>query len=160
MSTTRFRFAAVVILTMCSFMTTALDVEQAPIPSNSVTMVSGYWKIPSKHEFSEYNRWMSRSLRIQCPLVFFYGDEQTRIAVEAIRNGTQYQTILIHRDLNEMKNRFSYGSDWIHPTHMSNPLLAVIWLDKVFMMAEAAAMNPFHSDWFAWNGNCWTLKGS
>lgn len=120
--------------------------------NSSVTVVSAYWKITSKHSDEEYTRWIRQGVAMSCPMVFFYQHEGMRHRVEAARPAGTHSTVFVHRDLLQAAEKFNYDKTWTHPIHVNNYLLGVVWLDKVFMVADAAASNPFNSEWFVWNG--------
>jgi hypothetical protein len=120
----------------------------------TVTVVSGYWEVKSKHLVSSYEAWFRNTLRVQCPYVFFHDSSEVKKTVTDIRSrsNNQYPTHFIQRNLTAAALKFNYGEKWTHPKHVRTADLAVVWLDKVHMMAEVAALNPFHSEWFAWIG--------
>ena len=61
--------------------------------SPSVTAVSGYWNIHSKHSPGEYSKWFDNTLALNCPYVFFYEDEKVKLVQEAAKRnvyGTEW----------------------------------------------------------------------
>jgi hypothetical protein len=120
--------------------------------TSNVTLVSGYWKFPSKHPTNMYARWLRREMEVSCPVIFFYQQADILQFVRKVRDNIKYPTMYIKRDLEDAAVKFDYSKDWIHPIHLPRYKLGIVWLDKVFMMAEAAQLNPFNSQWFAWNG--------
>ena len=120
-----------------------------------VTVVSGYWAMKSKHRVSSYTTWFENTLKVRCPYVFFHDSSDVERTVSDIRlrgNSNLYPTHFIQRSLTTAALKFNYSEKWIHHKHVKSALLAVVWLDKVNMMADVAVLNPYHSDWFAWIG--------
>jgi hypothetical protein len=118
-----------------------------------VTVVSGYWAVKSKHLSSSYQVWFQNTLKVKCPYVFFHDSNEVKKIVTDIRLRTkQYPTHFIQRNLSVAALKFNYDEKWTHPKHVKTADLAVLWLDKVHMVAEVAALNPFQSEWFAWIG--------
>lgn len=120
----------------------------------TATVVSGYWKIPSKHSHADYTAWWRNSLRVNAPYVFYYDTEETRTAVQTIRG--DLPTKFVQRNLTSAP-KFSlaerlapYAENWTHPIHVPSTAVARIWLAKVTLVAEVALSNPFGTEWFAW----------
>lgn len=118
-----------------------------------VTVVSGYWIVSSKHTVASYREWFRNTLKVQCPYVFYHDSNDVVNVVGDIRKpNNKLPTLFVRRNLTSTAEKFNYGKKWTHKKHVKSPELAVVWLDKVHMMAEVAAANPFHSEWFAWIG--------
>jgi len=116
-----------------------------------VTVVSAYWAVKSKHLVSSYGDWFQNTLRVQCPYVFFHDSDKIIKMVSGIRQpSAMYPTHFIRRNLTDAALKFNYRAEWTHQKHVRSSDLAVVWLDKVYMMSDVADMNPYHSEWFAW----------
>jgi len=117
-------------------------------PHNELTVVSGYWKIKSKHTDDEYDKWFNNTLSLNSPYVFFYDDEFTKERISKFRG--QIPTTYIKRPISSFTSSKSYKDSWVHDVHVPTPELGKIWIEKVAMMNEAIKINPYKSDWFAW----------
>lgn len=117
-----------------------------------VTVVSGYWKIPSKRSHNDYLNYFNHSLHINAPYVFFYEDDQMKDLVHKIRG--HLPTVFVYRNLSLANfSRIDYGkynASWTHKYHAPSVALARIWIGKFSLIADAARLNPFRSAWFAW----------
>ena len=124
-----------------------------------LTVVSGYWQISGKHSAAEYAAWFNSSLRVDAPYVFYYGSgadggpeadtqaEATLKAVSAIRGALP--TSFVRRDIRSFRAYGSYDAGWTNAQHVPSVALALVWLEKVAMLADAAA-RVSGTDWFAW----------
>ena len=111
-----------------------------------LTIVSGYWICPNKHG-DKFNDWFERTLRINCPYVFFGTTETIALAKQFRR---ELPTRYIALNLTEFHTA-RYRSDFLaHPTHCPSAELNMIWNEKLFLMQRAAHLNPFGSEWFLW----------
>lgn len=113
----------------------------------AVTVVTGFWSISSKFDDESYKKWFGNTLRINCPYVVF-GRPEILELVKEIR--WDLPTFCIEMDVNEFycwKFRDFLAT---HPRHVPSVELNMIWNEKVFLVQQAAALNPFNTDWFAW----------
>lgn len=116
-----------------------------------VTLVTGYWTLnESKHGVQNYETWIKQALQVYAPLVAFVGCEADRDAVlDARPQGTQ--TLIVLKPLSEFTMLDpSQPIHETHPRHCPHPDLGRIWLEKLALVAEAAHLNPFGTEWFAW----------
>lgn len=113
-----------------------------------VTVVSGYWKIKSKHTDEEYDKWFKNTLQLNAPYVFFHGDEETKTRVESFRKNLP--TVFVKRDMKDFYSQANYNDTWTHEVHVPTTDVGKIWIEKVKMVEEAAKMNYFDTEWFAW----------
>lgn len=117
------------------------------------TVVSGYWRIPSKHSHDDYHRWWQHSLKVAAPYVFYYQDEGDRTKVEELRRGLPtifLQKNLSARDFSCIESSVQYRPSWTHPVHIPSVDLGRIWVAKVCLVAEASRTDFFRTEWFAW----------
>ena len=122
--------------------------EASSRPVLSTTVVSGFWNITSKHPPEAYSAWLNNALRLNAGMVFFYEDESVRRLVSHIRAGLHTQFVqLAIRDFAVAQ---LYDRAWVEPVHIPTAELGMIWLEKVYLIQRAAALNPFASHWFAW----------
>lgn len=116
--------------------------------NNNVTIVSGYWMIKSKHSLSDYTSWFTNTMKINAPTVFYYDNLEVKNFVSKFRN--DLPILFVNRSIESMNTKFKYNSTWIHSMHVPTHEVALIWLDKVYMMVDALKSNYFKTDWFAW----------
>ena len=117
-------------------------------PVLPATVVSGFWNITSKYSPEAYRAWLSNALRLNAGMVFFYEDESVLRLVSDIRAGLQ--TVFVKLAIRDFAVARLYDRAWVDQFHIPTAELGMIWLEKVFMMEKAAALNPFGSQWFAW----------
>ena len=122
--------------------------EAASRPVLSTTVVSGFWNITSKHSPEAYGAWLNNALRLNAGMVFLYEDESVRRVVSGIRAGLH--TEFVKLAIRDFAIAPLYDRAWVEPVHIPTAELGMIWLEKVFMIQRAAALNPFASHWFAW----------
>jgi len=114
---------------------------------NLVTIVSGYWNVKGKYNFDKYKSWMSNTIRINCPYVFFGNTESINI-VKEIRADlpTHYINIEIEDFYTyKFKNTVSYMEPHVPSTNVN-----LIWNEKVNLVEKAKDIDPFNSDFFMW----------
>jgi hypothetical protein len=122
------------------------------------TIVTAYFKIPSKHSDAEYEEWMGNMLSMQDAMVIYTSvdlvEQVTRFRQHATR-----QTVIIVLDLKDtwIANNQTI-SFWEHQLeidpertlHQSYQLFWV-WLSKVWFVTDAIRINPFQSTLFVWS---------
>jgi hypothetical protein len=116
--------------------------------SSPLTVVSGYWKIKSKHTDEDYDKWFKNTLVLNAPYVFFHGDDETKNRISKFRG--DLETVFIKRNIEDFKSAKTYDDKWTHDYHLPDPRLGKIWTEKVKMVDEAIKLNPYNSEWFAW----------
>jgi hypothetical protein len=111
-----------------------------------LTCVSGYWIIKNKHNNSFIN-WFEKSLRINCPYVFF-GNKESINLIKKYRR--ELPTYYIEMNIEDFIS-YKYKNNMItHNVHCPSIELNLIWNEKIFMIKKALEINPFSSDFFAW----------
>jgi hypothetical protein len=121
--------------------------QPAP-PARGVTVVSGYWKISSKHSNEDYAVWFSNTLRVDAPYVFYYGagpntvGAQADAAAEGVRSAVaasrgSRRTRFVRRDMSAFRSFGTYDAGWTHRQHVPTTALALVWLEKVALLADA-----------------------
>ena len=111
------------------------------------TLVSAMWNVSSKHSMSHYRKWLDNALPINAPMVFFYEDESILALATAARR--RLPTLFIRRAVSDLDS-FGTNSSWTLPPHVPTHVLGVIWLNKILLLSEVAALNPYNTSWFAW----------
>lgn len=111
-----------------------------------LTCVSGYWNVKNKHN-NKYEEWFSKSLKINCPYVFF-SDKETIKKIKKHRGNipTYYIELNIEDFITyKYKNRMK-----THKKHCPSIKLNLIWNEKIFLVKKAFELNPYKSDYFCW----------
>lgn len=111
-----------------------------------LTIVSGYWDVPNKHDLN-FVRWFKNTLRINCPYVFF-GTKDTIELAQLYRD--TLPTHYVECELEEFYT-YKYKDKMItHLRHCPSAELNMIWNEKLFFIEKAFHLNPFQSEFFAW----------
>ena len=135
------------------------NLVQNKSPNNSVTLVTCYYKFPSKHSHQSYDSWI-RNL--------FYNITNANVIIftspdleQYIRNiANTHKTNQIHiicRPFDELEVNVKYKHIWEDqyskdPTpHIRTKECYIIWNSKMAFLREAIQLNPFNSDKFIWN---------
>ena len=123
-----------------------LDLRNLDLKNRNMSIVSGYWVVHNKHN-NKFNDWFSKTLRINCPYVFF-GNKETIEMVKKYRH--DLPTYYVHLELNDFVTS-KYKNDFITDSvHVPSAELNMIWNEKVFLIQRAKELNPFKSDYFTW----------
>ena len=131
--------------------------------SYHATVVSGYWEMPSFHRSTrkgnharsaqDYARWLHNSLNVNAPYIVFSGSQSDRQLVSRAR-GDAYPTLYLPRPLASMRANSILPAAWSITasgyTDARPRDLSLVWLDKLAMLQEAAALNPYDTEWVAW----------
>lgn len=113
---------------------------------SKLTCVSGYWIIKNKHNNS-FTNWFEKSLRINCPYVFF-GNKESINLVKKYRR--ELPTYYIEYNIKDFTS-YKYKDNMItHDDHCPSIELNLIWNEKIFMIQKTAEINPFLSNFFGW----------
>ena len=113
---------------------------------SKLTCVSGYWIIKNKHNNS-FTNWFEKTLRINCPYVFF-GNKESINLVKKYRR--ELPTYYIEMNIEDFTS-YKYKNNMItHNGHCPSIELNLIWNEKIFMIQKALEINPFLSYFFAW----------
>ena len=115
--------------------------------TSGVTCVSGYWRCKQKHSTPEFEKWLSRTLRIKCPYVIFTGSDTLELMKRYRRDLPTHYVVCEIPDFVTYKHRDSLAADDVH---CPSKELSLIYHEKVFMLEKTFRMNPFGSDFFCW----------
>ena len=111
-----------------------------------VTFVSCFYLVNNKHGDS-YKKWFNTTLRVNAPYVFF-GTKESIDLVTPFRQGLP--TIFVERNISDFVTFPFRHKMKTHPVHCPSVELNLVWNEKVFMLRDAASVNPFRSEFFAW----------
>lgn len=114
--------------------------------TSPLTIVSGYWIVTNKHG-NKFLNWFKKSLKINCPYVFFGTKETIAIAKEHRGTLPTHYIELEMADFFTQRYRDDFQTDI---EHCPSKELNMIWNEKLFLMQKAALLNPYKSDFFAW----------
>lgn len=142
------------------------DLQNSLKTSCTITFISAYFKVPSKHSEQEYEYWMSNLFSNKMCMVFYYEKENLPSSNNAFNlveflNNPAHENTLIHIpvDLGKVADTFFNKSEqfWDHQTKMDPELhlhksyrLYWIWGLKSHFLQEVASSNPFQSEIFFW----------
>jgi hypothetical protein len=128
-----------------------------PHDGTSVTLVTAYFRIKSKHSDSEYDTWMRNTLSVHDPMVIFTNRDFLE-TMRTLRSHALDRTLFIpfelnetvmstQRDLSFWENQLSIDPE--RERHKSYELYW-IWNEKASWMRRAARVNPFGTTHFCW----------
>mmetsp|Transcript_7007 Transcript_7007/g.11716 ORF Transcript_7007/g.11716 Transcript_7007/m.11716 type:complete len:326 (+) Transcript_7007:240-1217(+) len=123
--------------------------------ASKVTVVSGHWTVgvsATKHPLEYYRKWWRKTMILNCPYIIFGEDLAVIHHFRDIRQNHSLPTLFVYRNITEhMYPRFPDYKSQYRSRVIPSKEVAMIWLDKIFMIQEAIRLNPFNSEWFAWN---------
>lgn len=133
------------------------------VDNKSVTVVTCYYKVKSKHSFDKYANWINNLLGVlRANIIIFTSADQEHILRElAMLNRQQTDANknvkIIIKELNDLETVKKYQSIWDDqyekdPTrNIRTKECYMIWNSKMALVKEAITLNPFGSDKFVWN---------
>ena len=115
-------------------------VKGEPIDDYFITVVSGYWPVKHKYSGIDYiTDWFQNSLPINAPYVFFSTPDILPLVSE-IRG--DYPTHCREYYIDDFYvNRFLFDSSYCHPVNVPSVELGKIWLEKMYLVEQAAEEN-------------------
>ena len=125
--------------------------------NNTCTIVTCYYKFPSKHSFENYDKWMSNFLiTIDNPMVIFC--DNTMISkIKELRKHFESKTYIIclpfHETYCAQEKYMNYWKkDWERDIekHLHNPNLYIVWNEKCKFVEKSIQLNPFNTNFFMW----------
>lgn len=112
----------------------------------AVTCVSCFYQVTNKHS-DAYLTWFRTTLRVTAPYVIF-GTKETIEIMRPFRNGLP--TLFMERNIEDFVTNIFKDKILTHPLHCPSIDLGLIWNEKIFMVHDAAKINPFNTQFFAW----------
>ena len=123
---------------------------------NSVTVVTAYYKVPSKRSHGEYDTFINNFLNnIKCNLIIFTSSDLVKYFKYKIKD--KLNIILIIKEFDELEIYKKYNNIWESQYLMDNQknirtkFCYIIWNSKLNFIKEAIELNYFNSDKFIWN---------
>ena len=114
--------------------------------NNKLTIVSGFWKVKNKHD-NKFENWFSKTLKINCPYVFFGNEETINIVKQHRQN---LPTHYINCEISDFYTYKYINFIETHNVHCPSKELNLIWNEKLFLVKKAAELNVFNTDFFSW----------
>jgi hypothetical protein len=124
----------------------------------SVTVVTCYYKIKSKHSFEEYDKWMNYFLNnVDCNLVIFTSPDLKEYLLEKRPGILREKTFIICKKLSDLDLSQKYSNKWDyqysidqHSRYGRTIECYIIWNSKLWFLKNTININPFNSDKFVW----------
>jgi len=133
----------------------------------SITVVTCYYKIKSKHSHDDYDKWITNFLsNISCNLVVFTSPDLVDYIVEKRQRFLDKTRIIsmvfeelpvykLYKDLWEIQ----YQMDKQQDTGRTKECY-VLWNSKIYFLRQVIETNPFFSDKFIWSDiGCLRMHG-
>jgi hypothetical protein len=126
----------------------------------STTVVTCYYRIPSKHSHIEYDRWLTDFIsNIHCNLVIFTSHDLVEYLYEkrgASSHLLKERTKIIPIELEdiELAKKYNWSKQYQldKQTHTGRSKECyILWNSKLWFLKKAIEENPFLSDTFIWN---------
>jgi hypothetical protein len=141
-----------------SIMTLNSQSNSSIMARSQSTVVTAYYRVPSKHSPDRYNQWMKNILSLQDPMVIFTEPDLVE-HITNLRKHAVNRTMIIPLSLEELPIANMYpNSFWkdqlerdpeknIHRSYQ----LFWIWLSKTWFVSQAIKMNVFDSNIYVWS---------
>lgn len=132
--------------------------ESKPLIESPNTIVTGYFRVRSKHKSGNYDTWMRNMLSLQDAMVIFTEPDMVD-QVKQLREHAVNRTVIVPMGLYDLPIGKLYSDEFWQDQldrdpekkiHKSYPLFW-IWLSKSWCVMEAIKMNLFQSDLFLWS---------
>lgn len=124
---------------------------------SNCTIVTCYYRFPSKHTFSQYDEWMTNFLTTVDTNMVIYCDADWAEKLRMLRYKFASKTHIIIYNIPEMRCASQeiltyWERDWRRDPeqHYHNPLLYILWNEKTEMVKRAIDANPFNTEFFCW----------
>ena len=125
--------------------------------SNACTVVTAYYRFPSKHANAEYDQWMKTFLQtVEGPMVIFTDEQMGTQLLEYRKDhlsNTRLYVVPLHQLHYAQEPYVSYWQkDWQRDPERDyhNPLLYILWNEKTRFVERAIQKNPFDTAFYAW----------
>ena len=129
-----------------------------PLVESLHTVVTAYYRVPSKHNPQRYLTWMENMLSLQDPMVIFTEPELVNTIAD-FRGHATNRTVIIPLSLFDLPIGAAFSSEFwkdqldrdpekdIHRSYQ----LFWIWLSKSWFVSAAIKLNFFDSDIYVWS---------
>jgi len=124
---------------------------------SQVTVVTCYYKFPSKHSTQEYDSWMNNFLNnFDCNLVVFTSPDLVDY-IKSKRNKFINKTLIILEAIESNEIYLKYKDEWDYQYSIDNQqntgrskYCYVIWNSKLNYLKKVIELDPFQSEKFVW----------
>ena len=128
-----------------------------PIASTKVTIVTAYYELPSKHSSTEYDGWILNTMSLKDAMVIFTAPGM-EAKFKSLRAHALNRTVVVSQPLESTRMATAYDAVfWDHqfskdPEKDNHKSVRVYWVwnEKTQWLKQAADMDPFQSEFFAW----------
>jgi hypothetical protein len=122
------------------------------------TVVTGYFRVPSKYTPGKYDKWMKNMLSLQDAMVIFTQKEMIN-QVKELRSHAENRTVIIPLEIDQLPYATLYSKEFWQDQLNRDPekqrhksyQLFWIWLSKSWLTTQAIRMNWFDSDLYVWS---------
>jgi len=122
------------------------------------TVVTGYFRVPSKFKPGRYNGWMVNMLSLQDAMVIFTQADLVD-QITAFRRHALDRTVIIPMDLDQLPIATLFSESFWQDQLDRDPEKGIhrsyqlfwIWLSKSWWTTQAIRLNYFQSDLFVWS---------
>jgi Bacterial protein of unknown function (HtrL_YibB) len=122
------------------------------------TVVTGYFRVPSKYKPGKYDGWMRNMLSLQDAMVIFTQKDMID-QVKDFRGHAKNRTVIIPLEIDQLPYATLYSKEFWQGQLEKDPEkkrhrsyeLFWIWLSKSWLTTQAIRMNWFDSDLFVWS---------
>jgi hypothetical protein len=119
---------------------------------SNITIVTGYFIMPSKNSPEVYKEWMKNFLSLdECMVIFT--DKYTYNYIKNLRDPSNTHIIVTSIEKFEVYkylNYWEYCKKIDREQHLHSKELYMIWNEKSFFLDRAIKINIFNSDYFFW----------
>jgi hypothetical protein len=131
---------------------------QAGQERHRVTIVTAYFKMPSKEPPEQYDKWMANMLGVNDAMVLFTSASMVP-QITKLRAHAKNRTHIVSFELNGTLAATEYSQQfWQEQLNMDpekeihrSYQLFWVWLSKSYFVTKAIEANPFVSDIFVWS---------
>jgi len=133
--------------------------QDTPLKPSPHTIVTGYFRMKSKHSSTSYDGWMANMLSMQDTMVIFTSHDMVD-KIKIFRSHALDKTLIVEMELDDLPvaKLYSNASFWQHQLEIDAERkihggyqVFWIWLSKSWLTTQAIALNPFGSDFFMWS---------
>ena len=122
--------------------------------NNSVTIVSCYYKVKSKHSHKNYNEWIHNFLHnLRNNIIIFTSENLLDYLKDVGKHNSNM--LIIKKNFAEIEilkkyNIWNYQHKLDSQKNIRTKECYIIWNSKMNFVKEAIELNPFNSDKFVW----------
>jgi len=124
---------------------------------NTVTLVTCYYKIGSKHPHFYYETWINNLLQnLQCNIIIFTSADLEQYFQDLQKQNTNLKMHIMIKEFHDLEiiNKYNIWDDQYSkdPTpKIRTKECYMIWNSKMNFLKEAITINPFNNNKFVWN---------